>query len=103
MERESTERKRKRGEKVEAVRRRSKGKAELAPPPPPPPPPTEEEVDEFFIILRRVRVAVKYFANRSSDSESGANGLKEDASAFDAAAAAGKRVDNFALDLNVVP
>ncbi|KAL7152990.1 hypothetical protein ABFS83_04G135700 [Erythranthe nasuta] len=94
MERES-ERKRKRGEKGEAVRR-SKGKAELAPPP------TEEEVDEFFIILRRVRVAVNYFANRSSDSESGANGLKEEASAFDAAAA-GKRVDNFALDLNVVP
>ncbi|KAL8056742.1 hypothetical protein ABFX02_04G138600 [Erythranthe guttata] len=98
MERES-ERKRKRGEKGEAVRRRSKGKAELAPPPPPPP--TEEEVDEFFIILRRVRVAVNYFANRSSDTESGANGLKEEASAFDAAA--GKRVDNLALDLNVVP
>ncbi|KAI3463856.1 hypothetical protein Pfo_020519 [Paulownia fortunei] len=86
------ERKRKRVEKGEAVRAdarmRIKEKAEVSPPP------SEEEVDEFFAILRRMRVAVKYFEKRSSNCEGGDGGLQA------AADGGGERA---ALDLNAVP
>lgn len=37
------------------------------------PPPTEEEVEEFFAILRRMRVAVKYFENNNINCDTPIN------------------------------
>ncbi|KAG8379363.1 hypothetical protein BUALT_Bualt07G0080800 [Buddleja alternifolia] len=59
------------------------------------PPPTEEEVEEFFAILRRMRVAVKYFEDGASS--------KIKTGGAPAAAVGGKRVENGGLDLNAVP
>ncbi|KAL2242985.1 uncharacterized protein LOC105158035 [Sesamum indicum] len=66
------------------------------------PPPTEEEVEEFFAILRRMRVAVKYFKKDASNSKDG--GDRAQNQAVDGAELGGKRVaENIGLDLNAVP
>ncbi|KAL8509921.1 hypothetical protein ACS0TY_016949 [Phlomoides rotata] len=95
--------KRKRAEKVETSRTgdQMKGKeeevvAEAAPPP------TEEEVDEFFAILRRMRVAVKYFEKEGINSKVAGG---ETLPTVEVAADAGGKtvVMNGGLDLNAVP
>ncbi|KAI3454903.1 hypothetical protein Pfo_011566 [Paulownia fortunei] len=107
------ERKRKRAEKAEASRAddqmKRKGReavmetvaADAAPSP------TEEEVEEFFAILRRMRVAVKYFEKSAFNSKGVGDGPQDPtavAAAADGVKVGGKRVvENSGLDLNAVP
>ncbi|EYU19012.1 hypothetical protein ABFS82_09G055200 [Erythranthe guttata] len=82
------------------------------------PSPMDEEVDEFFAILRRMRVAAKYFQNRddfnSNAGGGGGDGPQDLTTAVEAAAVDGsyckeagggiKRVvEDCGLDLNRVP
>ncbi|KAL7099102.1 hypothetical protein ACP275_09G061100 [Erythranthe tilingii] len=79
--------------------------------------PMDEEVEEFFAILRRMRVAAKYFQNRddfNTKAGGGSDGLQDLTATVEAAAADGsyckeagggiKRVvEDCGLDLNRVP
>ncbi|KAK4436943.1 hypothetical protein Salat_0028200 [Sesamum alatum] len=98
---EGEKRKRKREEKAEATvpdDRTKQAEAVVVEAPP-----TEEEVEEFFAILRRMRVAVKYFKKDASNSKDG--GYRAQNQTAEAAADGGKRpvAENSGLDLNAVP
>ncbi|KAL7139459.1 hypothetical protein ABFS83_09G052400 [Erythranthe nasuta] len=81
------------------------------------PSPMDQEVEEFFAILRRMRLAAKYFRNRddfNTKAGGGSDGLQDLTTAVEAAAADGsyckeagggiKRVvEDCGLDLNRVP
>lgn len=102
------EKKRKRAEKAEAGKAgdqtRSEGREpveEVVAAAEASPPPTEEEVDEFFAILRRMRVAVKYFQKEALNGKSGSNEPQSSTAVEAAAEDGGKRVAG--LDLNAVP
>lgn len=102
------EKKRKRAEKAEARKAgdqiRSEGRVpveEVVAAAEASPPPTEEEVDEFFAILRRMRVAVKYFQKEALNGKSGGNEPQSSTAVEAAVEDGGKRVAG--LDLNAVP
>ncbi|KZV16016.1 hypothetical protein F511_14382 [Dorcoceras hygrometricum] len=80
-----------------AERKRKRAVKEEEEEPPPPPQPTEEEVDEFFAILKRMRVAVKYFKNVGASSSNVSPVLAA------AGEAGGRKAERRGLDLNSVP
>ncbi|KAH6799144.1 hypothetical protein C2S51_035628 [Perilla frutescens var. frutescens] len=104
------EKKRKRAEKTEARKgddkMKSKGREpaeEVAAAAEASPPPTEEEVEEFFAILRRMRVAVKYFEKEAFDSTKSGAYETQSSAAAEADGGGGKVKGGLELDLNAVP
>ncbi|XP_073038279.1 uncharacterized protein [Primulina eburnea] len=69
----------------------------------PPPQPTEQEVDEFFTILRRMRVAVKYFKNGGASYNSNAAESAPGPAVLAEVAEGGGRAERRGFDLNSVP
>ncbi|CAI9773728.1 unnamed protein product [Fraxinus pennsylvanica] len=72
------------------------------------PPPTEAEVDEFFAILKRMRVAIRYFENTSARNNSSHSSGQEQKLAASVEEVNGdkvgeKNVKNGGIDLNTIP